>query len=188
MTQLAVFIACSLDGFIADSQGGLDWLESSPLPGEDYGFGEFLAGVDAVALGRGTYDSIEQVDPLPYGKPVYVHTSRPASEREGVTFWDCTPRDAVTAWEAAGYERVYVDGGRLITSFLDADLIDDLTITIAPWLLGGGSRLFHEMSRQRHLKLENGKNWPSGMLQVRYSRPHVHDDDTAHQHLEHDES
>lgn len=76
--RLSVFIACSLDGFIASSDNSLNWLEDAADPEEDYGFEAFMTSVDAVAMGRGTYDFIADVEPWPFGdKPVFVFTHRP---------------------------------------------------------------------------------------------------------------
>ena len=100
--RISVYAAVSVDGFIAGPGGDLGWLESAAAPGEDYGFDGFLAGVDAVAMGRGTYDVIEPVEELPYGdRPVYVFTHRPARPRTGpwsrrgprsARPWPCGPR------------------------------------------------------------------------------------------------
>ena len=87
MTRLSVFIATSIDGYIATLDGSLDWLERAARPDEDYGFDEFLASVDALAMGRGTYDHIAHLDPLPFGeRPVYVFTHRPPAPRAHVHF------------------------------------------------------------------------------------------------------
>ena len=85
MTQLSVFIATSIDGYIADEGGSLDWLEGAARPDEDYGFETFIETVDALAMGRGTYDHIAHLDPLPFGdRQVYVFTHNPPP-RPGVT-------------------------------------------------------------------------------------------------------
>jgi len=112
MPRLSVFIACSLDGYIATSDDSLDWLESAARPGEDYGFEEFLSSVDALAMGRGTYDHIAGLDPLPFGeRPVFVFTHRRPADRPGVVFWGRSPSEALATWEESGLESVYVDGG-----------------------------------------------------------------------------
>jgi dihydrofolate reductase len=136
MTQLSVFIATSLDGYIATPNGSLDWLENAGSPDEDYGWEAFLAGIDALAMGRGTWDHISHLDELPFGdRPVYVFTHRSLVDRPGVHAWSMSPREALGVWEERGHERVYVDGGQLISAFLAEGLIDDLTIFTAPVLL-----------------------------------------------------
>jgi len=167
--RLSVYIAASLDGFIATSDGDLGWLEASVHPDEDYGYDAFLADVDALAMGRGTYDHIASIDPLPFGeRPVYVFTHRAPAPRDGVTFWELDAAPAVQGWTELGHRRVYVDGGVLISSFLAQGLIDDLTITIAPVLLGDGIRLFPGGFPQTSLELVDTRAFPSGMVTLRY--------------------
>ena len=145
--RLSVNIARSVDGYIADADGSLDWLFArAALEGEDYGHAEFMSSVDGLAMGRGTWDFIADEPSLPFeGRPVFVFTHRDATAREGVHFWSRTPREAVAEWHEAGLDHVYVDGGRLISDFLAEGLVDDLTLTVVPVLLGSGSRLFHEI-------------------------------------------
>ncbi len=172
MPRLSVFIATSLDGYIATDDDGIDWLESAAAVGEDYGYVTFLDAVDALAMGRGTWDRIGHLDPLPFGdRPVFVFTHRPpATPRAGVTFWQVEPPDAADLWDGMGLGRVYVDGGALISSFLAAGLIDDLLVTTVPILLGSGRPLFHRIDRTTDLVLEDVQPFPSGLVNLRYSR------------------
>jgi dihydrofolate reductase len=168
--QIEVYIAMSLDGYIAQPDGGIGWLEEAAAPGEDYGFEAFLAGVDAVAMGRGTYDVIADVADLPYGtRPVYVFTHRRPGARAGFTFWARTPDEAVADWAVSGHTSVYLDGGALVSQFLAAGLVDALTVTVVPVLLGGGLALFHPGPRSTALRLVGVDSWPSGMAQLRYA-------------------
>jgi len=170
-TRLSVFIAMSLDGYIATSDGGLDWLHAAATPGRDYGYAAFMEHVDALAMGRGTYDHIAALDPLPFERrPLFVFTHHPYEPRADVSFWQATPAEAVAAWAQSGLTRVYVDGGRLISSFLEADLIDDLTITVVPILLGQGLPLFHPSANVRSFRLEGCESWPDGFATLSYSR------------------
>jgi len=169
---ISVYIAASLDGYIARPDGSLDWLHAAASPDEDYGYESFLSGVDALAMGRGTYDHIAHIDPLPFGgKPVYVFTHRDSEPREEVTFWSVDPAVALTRWTELAYARVYVDGGVLIDAFMRAGLIDELTITVAPVLLGEGIPLFHAGVDQTALELVDSSTFPSGMVQLRYAIP-----------------
>lgn len=169
--RLSVFIACSADGYIATSDGDLGWLEAAARPDEDYGWEGFIASVDGLAMGRGTYDHLAGPDPWPFtGKPVFVFTHRPPAPRDGVTFWSVDPRHAVAAWTELGLRRVYVDGGRLISAFLAERLVDDLTITVVPLLLGEGLRLFHGHSAATSLLLQRVRSFPSGMVSLEYTR------------------
>jgi dihydrofolate reductase len=177
MTTLSVYIASSLDGYIATDDDALDWLEAAARPDEDYGFASFLDDVDALAMGRRTYDHIAHLDPLPFGdRPVFVFTHHPPRPRAGVTFWDLYPTAALAHWRATGLGRVYVDGGTLIGDFLAEGLVDDMTLTTAPVLLGRGRPLFPRIAATSAWRLESVRQWPSGMVQRHYQR---HDADPA---------
>lgn len=171
MPRLSVYIAASIDGFIAAPDGSLDWLDDAADSSEDYGYDTFMSSVDALAMGRGTYDHIQHIDPLPFGdRPVYVFTSHPSRPRTGVSLWDCDPRTAAQRWDEAGHQRVYVDGGRLISAFLAEGLIDDMVLTTAPVVLGSGRSLFHEGAPRSAWELTDVESWPSGMVNRHYRR------------------
>ncbi len=126
-------------------------------------------------MGRGTYDYVARQlgadGPHPWGdRTVYVFTHHPPAPREGVTFWACSPREALAHWEGAGHERVYVDGGRVIGQFLAEGLIDDFTLTKVPVLLGEGRPLFPPVAARARLRLDDVRPFPSGMLNLYYSR------------------
>jgi dihydrofolate reductase len=169
-TRLSVFIASSLDGYIATRDGDLAWLEGAARSDEDYGYDTFLSSVDALAMGRGTYDHIAHLDPMPFGgRPVFVFTHRPPPPREGVTFWQELPHAALERWNRMGLRRVYVDGGSLISAFLAQGLIDDLTVATVPVLLGDGLPLFHPIPASIRLRLEAVQSWPSGFVSRTYT-------------------
>ena len=148
-----VYIATSLDGYIADREGGVDWLHAVPNPeGSDFGFGQFMASVDALLMGRNTFETVLGFDvPWPYDKPVYVASERLTAvpeALEGRAFLvRGSPAQLLEQLAEQGHGRVYVDGGRLIQSFLAADLIDELVLTRVPVLLGGGTPLFAKLER-----------------------------------------
>lgn len=169
--RLSVFIASSLDGYIATIDDKLDFLDESVAEGEDYGYESFIADVDALAMGRGTYDFISHIDPLPYGdRALYVFTTHPPAPRQGVEFVQLTPHEAVQLWKDRGIQHVYIDGGQLIGSFLAAGLIDDMLLTTAPVLLGNGRRLFNPNAASSRWRLDEVQHFPSGMVNRRYSR------------------
>lgn len=170
-TQVSVFVAQSLDGYIASENDSLDWLESAASPGEDYGFSAFVSSVDLIAMGSTTYEHIKDVEYLPYqGRQVHVFTSRAYPSRQGFEFYARSPHEAMRYWEAEGISRVYLDGGSLISQFLEVGLVDDLTITTVPILLGSGKRLFRRITRHTALELRANQSYPAGMLQSRYHR------------------
>jgi dihydrofolate reductase len=122
-------------------------------------------------MGRGTYDHIAHLDPLPFGeRPVYVFTHRPPVPRDHVHFVQLTPREALARWTEQGLDRVYVDGGRVISAFLAEGLIDDLVLTTAPVLLGAGLPLFQPGGQPAGLLLDGVRTWPSGFVARRYRR------------------
>ncbi len=167
-----VFIATSLDGFIAREDGDIGWLIERDDPAEDHGYEAFIADKDVILMGRGTYESIRDVSPWPYSRPVVVlsaalaRTGQPAGGQ--VRFLDAAPEQAMRALEAEGVRRVYVDGGRVVQSFLRAGLIADLVITSVPVLLGQGRRLFGALGGDIALVHEATRSFPSGLVQSRY--------------------
>lgn len=166
--QCSVFIATSLDGYIAGPNGTLDWLSIVESAGEDYGYARFAATCDALVIGRRTYDTALGFGGWPYaGKRVIVMTRRPIDARHGEEAFAGTPREVVD--HLAGARRAYIDGGDVIRQFLAARLLSDLTISIVPLVLGGGTPLFGG-SRHR-LALESVERFDSGLVQLRYSHP-----------------
>jgi dihydrofolate reductase len=162
-----VYIAASVDGYIARPDGGIDWLDRVQLAGEDYGFAAFYDTVDTLVMGRGTYDKALTFPAWPYaGKRVAVMTHRPARSRFGETFVSGTPAEVLA--QLGDGARAYVDGGVVIRQFLAAHLIDDLTISVIPIILGAGIRLFPGGEGEHALTLESSQSWPSGLVQLRY--------------------
>lgn len=157
-----VYIAQSLDGYIADRDGGIDWLLEIPNPEDsDFGFSEFMNRIDAVVMGRKTFESVMGFDMWIYTKTVYVISaslkSLPEKYRDKAALLNLEPRQIIDTLKKDGMENLYIDGGALIQSFLAQDLIDELIITTIPILLGGGIPLFGELQnslRFRHIKTE----------------------------------
>jgi len=157
-----VYIAQSLDGYIADKDGGIDWLLEIPNPDDsDFGFGEFMNRIDAVIMGRKTFESVMKFDIWIYTKPVYVVSASlknlPEKYREKAGLLNLEPRQIIDTLKNDGMENLYIDGGALIQSFLAEDLIDELIITTIPVLLGGGIPLFDKLRNPlkfRHIKTE----------------------------------
>jgi dihydrofolate reductase len=168
--RVRVFIACSLDGFIAGAEDDLSWLPE-PDPNEDYGYAAFIAETGAILMGRGTYDVAAGFPEWPYGDtPVYVATSRPLEPvAKTVKAVKGTPgKMLATARRKAGDDDVYLDGGALIRSFLDAGLVDDLVVTLVPVILGSGAPLFAGTAARQALVPHETRIFPSGLTQLRY--------------------
>ena len=143
-----VYIATSLDGFIADKNGGLDWLHSTPNPdNDDFGFADFMANIDALIMGRNTFEVVCGFDvDWPYNKPVYVLSSSldraPEALAGKVEIISGSVSDIIDSLNKKGHHRFYIDGGKTIQSFMQADMIDEMIITRLPVVLGGGIPLF----------------------------------------------
>lgn len=164
-----VFIATSVDGYIARPDGALDWLIDRPGPSGDGGYADFAATIDHLLMGRGTYEAVAAFDPWPYTRmKVMVLSSTLATTDERVTVVRSLG-EAVDALTAAGAERVYVDGGKVISCCLAAGLIDDLVITRVPVLLGAGLPLFGALPADVHLESLATVPIGGGMVQERYA-------------------
>lgn len=167
--RFVAFLAMSLDGFIARDDGSLDFLSRVERPGEDYGYAAFAAGVDTVLLGRSTYDTVQTFPSWPYdGKRVLVATHRPADARHGEQLLYGPPQALAAQAAALGARVVYVDGGQLVRSFVDAGLLDELTVSIVPRVLGRGRPLFVAPLQERGLVLKSSAAFESGLVQLRY--------------------
>ncbi len=163
----AAFVGASLDGFIARPDGALDWLR--PFEGADNGFEEFMASVDAVVIGRATYDVVLGFGAWPYGRrPVYVLTHRAPVPRHGETLVSGEPGSIVGRLARAGVRRAYVDGGAVVSRFLAAGLLDEITLSFVPVVLGAGIRLFQAPLPERTLRLNGSRALPNGIVQARY--------------------
>lgn len=166
--QCSVYIATSLDGYIARPDGGLDWLSIVETPGEDYGYKAFFDTVDALVIGRKTYDTVLAFEKWPYEeKRCFVVTHNAPSPRHGETFHTGSLAALVDRLGAEGVRRVYVDGGVLIRNFFAEGLIDDVTVSIIPILLGAGLPLFGGV--QRRMTLVSCRSFPSGLVQLGYN-------------------
>jgi len=173
--KCSVFIATSLDGFIARKNGDLDWLPGSDgaAGSEDHGYQEFFASIDTLVMGRKTYELVLTFGEWPYrGKRVVVLSSRypkiPTRFAEEVEGISASPAELVRQLEASGSVHVYVDGGKTIQSFLQAGLMDDVTITRVPVLLGEGIPLFGALAQDIKLQHESTRSFESGLVQSRY--------------------
>jgi dihydrofolate reductase len=171
--KASVFIATSLDGFIARPDGDLDWLIGSGQGhGEDYGYNTFIADVDTIVMGRGTYEKVLTFGQWPYlGKRVVVLSSgaipQPPADAD-VRQLRGSPSEVVEQLTAAGARHAYVDGGQTVQRFLDAGLIQRLIITRVPVLLGQGIPLFGPTSRDIPLRHVATRAFGTGFVQSEY--------------------
>lgn len=154
-----VFIGTSLDGYIADREGKLDFLQSVPNPENlDFGFYDFMDRIDALIMGRKTFETVLGFGgEWPYSKPVFVLssslTSIPDDLTEKVEIISGPLVSVVEQLNQNGFKFLYIDGGQVIQSFLNEDMIDELIISRVPTLLGGGTPLFGLLPQ--HLEFEH---------------------------------
>ena len=169
--KASVFVGTSLDGFIARANGGLDFLP--PGGGEPHGYDEFMATVDALIIGRKTFETVLTFDAWPYGaKPVFVLSARtlaPAPPGAVVEHMSGDPAEIVSQLTTRGIRHVYVDGGITIQRFLQAGLIQRLIITRIPVLIGAGIPLFGVTDRDISLKHIATRQYASGLVQSEYA-------------------
>lgn len=174
----SVFIATSLDGFIARPDGCIDWLlqANTLMPaGEDCGIQAFMDSVDVLVMGRKSFEQALDFDPWPYaGKPVVVLSHHgvevPPALRDSVSVSAEAPADLLARLSAAGARKLYIDGGQTIQGFLRAGLIDELIITVIPVLLGAGRPLFGPLDADVALTHVETRAYPFGFVQSRYRR------------------
>jgi dihydrofolate reductase len=165
-----VFIAASIDGFIARSDGNLDWLMKQSTEGENHGYDEFMDSVDGLIMGRGSYEKVLTFGEWPYTKPVVV-LSRSLNQQDiredlvgRVRIANCTPEQIMQKLTNEGWRQVYVDGGRVIQSFLRDGLIKNIVLTRVPILLGSGISLFGDIDHDIDLIHLETKSYPSGLV------------------------
>jgi dihydrofolate reductase len=174
---VSAFIATSLDGFIARNDGAIDWLNeaNATVPdGEDCGFQAFMDSIDALIMGRKTYEQVLSFGEWPYGRtPVVVLSRNPISFPPGVpvtvTHSSEPPRDLLERLSNEGVEHVYVDGGTTIEGFLSEGLIDEITVTVIPIALGDGIPLFRSEGKDINLKHVRTTAFDFGFVQTTYS-------------------
>ena len=171
-------MATSLDGFIGRPDGGLDWLTSneSGESGEDYGYQAFLDTVDALVMGRNTFDKVMSFDQWPYSKQVVVLTNRsielPRDIRDSIEVMSGDPQDIVDRLSEKGFHHLYVEGGRTIQQFLNAGLIQEMTITKLPVIIGEGIPLFASIENDIKLEHLSTSTYGNGFVQSRYKVLH----------------
>ncbi len=158
MTTGHVFIAVSLDGFIARQDGDIDWLMKQQTAGEDHGYDAFMASVDGLVMGRGSFEKVLSFNDWPYHKPVVVLSRTlsdadiPGELRNKVRLSSLEPGELMRELGREGWQRAYVDGGKVIRSFLRVGLISDITLTHIPILIGEGLPLFGGLDRDIDLE------------------------------------
>ncbi len=170
-----VYVGASLDGYIAGPNGEIDWLEERSHPDDgDYGFAEFMVGIDALLMGRNSFDVVAGMDEWFYTKPVFVisntMTEVPKSHADKVQLCGGALPDVVANLAKRGYENLYLDGGQVIQQALRDDLIDELIVTQLPILLGKGISLFGDLESPIRFDHVNTVVFKSGLVKNHYRK------------------
>jgi dihydrofolate reductase len=172
MTRIhaSVFVGTSVDGFMARADGALDFLP--PGGGEPHGYAEFIARVDALVIGRNTYEVVLAFDEWPYGdKPVFVLSSKPLRDAPAgavVERMSGDVRDFASQLADRGFRHLYIDGGLTIQQFLRPGLIQRLIVTRVPVLIGAGVPLFGPLDQDIRLTHVATRQYESGLVQSEY--------------------
>jgi dihydrofolate reductase len=167
-----VYIATSLDGFIARKDGGLDWLPT-PSDDDDLGFGAFFESIDALVMGRNTYDMVLSFGAWAYGDtPVFVLTHRPIDQPQDpaacVESMSGSPEEVVTQLSSRSLKNLYLDGGQTIQDFMRAGQIQRIIVTRIPVLLGQGISLFGPLEQDIQFKCVRVEVLSNGLEQAEY--------------------
>lgn len=175
MSAVILYIAASLDGYIAKADGSVDWLAIVNDEETDYGYADFYAGVDAIAMGSRTYEQVLDFEEWPYpDKRVFVFTRRPLEAvTHDVSFTSQSPVDFVRGLDSAGVRTLWLaGGGDLVASFMEHRLIDEYIISVVPIVLGDGIPLFKGPLPEHRLEFLESTDYASGLVQLHYrNRP-----------------
>jgi len=170
-----VYIATSIDGFIARENGNIDWLMDIPNPNEnDFGFNEFMERIDAIVMGKNTFEMVLSFSEWPYIKPVFVLSNTleviPDNLSQKAEIIKGDPKRIIKELNSRKYKNLYIDGGITIQNFLNLELIDELIITRIPILLGKGIPLFSEISNEQKYEHITTEVFNNKIVKSRYKK------------------
>lgn len=170
MGKIVLYIASSLDGYITDAKGTVNWLDEYQQPGEDYGYAQFLSTLGAVVMGSKTYEQILTFDHWYEGVQGYVFSSRalPGIPGKDILFMAGDVAPLVQDLKQAPKDTWLVGGAHLITQFINKGLVDELILTIVPKLLGGGQPLFQDITNLHTVTLTGCSSFANGLVQLTY--------------------
>jgi len=178
MRKLSLFIATSLDGYIAKPNDDLGFLKLVEKEGEDYGYAQFTSNIDTILIGRKTYDYVvREIGTSHYDngeRDIYVVTRQEKPDTGRIKFYAGSLAELVKKLKAQPGKDIYCDGGaEVINELLNHDLIDEMTISIVPVLLGSGTRLFKDGRPEQLLELLAVKTFDTGLTQLHFRRKHA---------------
>jgi len=172
--KASVYIGTSLDGFIARTDGDIDWL--TPYADDDaiHAYEQFMKEIDVIAIGRGTFEKVLSFPAWPYDKKTFIMSSSlkqlPDTIKNKATLLSIKPKELLSYLSGMGFSSVYIDGGKLIQSFLAEDLINDLIISKVPVLIGNGIPLFGFLSADLQFKHMRTETQSNGLVRSYYKR------------------
>ncbi|KZN34019.1 hypothetical protein N480_22780 [Pseudoalteromonas luteoviolacea S2607] len=172
-TKNTVYLAQSLDGYIADQDGGIDWLSEIDNPQHsDLGFAEFMADIDALVMGRNTFEQVIGFGQWPYDKPVYVVSHSLAKlppQVQGKAYLiRAGEHELIGQLSKLGHHRLYIDGGKLVQNFIRAALVDELIVTTVPVILGSGIRWLPDTKITHKIELVSSQVLLNQLVQSHY--------------------
>lgn len=175
MRKISLFIATSLDGYIAKPNDDLSFLKLVEKEGEDYGYAEFTDTVDTLIIGRKTYDYVlKEIGPSHYDngeRDVYVITRTERPQVGRTIFYTGSLPELVARLKSESGKNIYCDGGaEVINELLKHDLIDEFIISVIPVLLGNGTRLFNDGRPEQAIEFITAKTFETGLTQLYYKR------------------
>jgi dihydrofolate reductase len=182
MPKVVLFIATSLDGYIASPDGTVDWL----FHDADYGYTEFMASVDAVVMGRKTWEQAKTFEDVPFaGKKVIVFSrSQSDASEDRIRIVQGDPSTTIAEIQSSVQKDIWlVGGGDLIQQLIASNLIDEFRLFVHPIILGQGIPLFTPHSRKTNLSFEGSESFPSGLVELRYRRHHHTIEDTQNEEI-----
>lgn len=171
MTDVVYYVAASLDGYIATPDGGVDWLSAVERPGEDYGYADFVASVDALIMGSATYEQVLGFGEWPYGdKPCWLLSRRPLETASPATIvTPQTPAELMAVLAERRCQRAWLVGGSaLAASFRAEGLVTEYVLSVIPVILGAGIPLFAMPGPRESLTLVASQSYESGVVQLTY--------------------
>ncbi|MEX0967206.1 MAG: dihydrofolate reductase family protein [Bacteroidia bacterium] len=172
MRKLILYIASSLDGYIAQPNDDLSFLSLVEQEGEDYGYHDFISSVDTVIMGRRTYDWVLDHAEFPHkDKDAYIITRTPRPDKGRTVFYTGNLTELVKRLKSEAGKNIFCDGGaEIVNELLKNELIDEFIISIIPFLAGEGIRLFKDERPAQKLKLKRVKTFDKGLVQMHYIR------------------
>lgn len=174
MTSAHVYIGTSLDGFIARTDGDIDWLMKFADADAVEAYNEFMATIDVIVIGRGTFEKVLEFPSWPYDRPVFILSRTlkdlPGSVKDKASVLSLEPADLLRYLSDKGFKAAYIDGGKVIQSFLAEDLIDSLIIAKVPVLIGSGLPLFGSLNSDLAFDHLQTKAYSNGLVRSYYQR------------------